>query len=262
MDAILQIREVHKYYTTGLEPVHALRGVSLEVHRGQFIAIMGASGSGKSTLLHLTGGLDPADEGSIVIEGQNITQMSDHKRTVFRRRRLGVVFQAYNLLPSLTARENIALPLLVDRAPTREIQTRTDRLLDLFELRDRANHRPDAMSGGEQQRVAIARALMNDPAVILADEPTGNLDSANATKIWELLRNLTGEQETTVLMVTHEATGASYADRIHVLRDGQLVGTIESGGKGDTQHVAGEYLRISARLGNQGEAPGRADATQ
>ncbi|MBN1346576.1 MAG: ABC transporter ATP-binding protein [Phycisphaerae bacterium] len=260
MDAILQIRDVHKYYSTGAEPVHALRGVSLDVPQGQFAAIMGSSGSGKSTLLHLSGGLDPVDEGHIVIEGRDITSMSDHNRTVFRRRRLGVVFQAYNLLPTLTARENVGLPLLVDRAPMAEIQSKTDRLLDLFELTHRADHRPDAMSGGEQQRVAIARALMNDPAVILADEPTGNLDSANAEKIWELLRTLVREQGTTVLMVTHEAAGASYADVVHVLRDGQLIGSIDSGGQVDTQHVAGEYLRINTSQATAGDQVGVGEA--
>ncbi len=258
MDEILQIRDVHKHYTTGGEPVHALRGISLSVQKGHFIAIMGASGSGKSTLLHLTGGLDPADEGSITIEGRDITRLSDHKRTVFRRRRLGVVFQSYNLLPNLTARENIALPLLVDRMPTKEIQAKTESLLDLMDIQHRANHRPDAMSGGEQQRVAIARALMNDPALILADEPTGNLDSSNAAKIWELLRRLVREHATTVLMVTHEATGASYADQVHVLRDGQFVGTIEADGQGDTERVATEYLRINAE--GTGPNPGTAPA--
>jgi putative ABC transport system ATP-binding protein len=247
METILQIRNVHKQYATGGEPVHALCGVTLEADKGQFVAIMGASGSGKSTLLHLTGGLDPVDDGDIVIEGHDITRMSDHKRTVFRRRRLGVVFQSYNLLPSLTAQENIALPLLVDRAPAETIQKKVETLLDLFDLKPRADHRPDAMSGGEQQRVAIARALMNDPALILADEPTGNLDSANAAKIWDLLRSLAREQNTTILMVTHEAAGASYADHIHVLRDGELVGRIESNGQGDTERVASEYLRLSTQ---------------
>lgn len=246
MDPILQIRDVHKAYMTGGEPVHALAGVSLEMRQGEFVAIMGASGSGKSTLLHLTGGLDPADDGSIMIEGHDIAQMTDHRRTVFRRRRLGVVFQAYNLLPTLTARENIALPLMVDRAPVEEIDAKTDRLLRLMDLERRADHRPDAMSGGEQQRVAIARALMNDPALLLADEPTGNLDSANAERIWELLRELVREQRTTVLMVTHEAAGASFADRIEVLRDGKLIGSIDARGEGETERVAREYHRINA----------------
>ena len=247
MSVILEIDNVHKQYATGGEPVHALRGVSLEVHAGQFLAIMGASGSGKSTLLHLAGGLDLVDEGRIVIEGRDITRMSDHKRTVFRRRRLGVVFQAYNLLPTLTARENISLPLLVDRAPADAIRDKTDRLLALLDIENRANHRPDAMSGGEQQRVAIARALMNDPAVILADEPTGNLDSTNAARIWELLGNLTREHDTTVLMVTHEPAGASYADTIHVLRDGQFVGMIDAGGRGEAERVSSEYLKLNAQ---------------
>ncbi len=246
MSAILQVRDVCKTYHTRAEPVLALQGVSLDVDNGQFVAIMGASGSGKSTLLHLIGGLDPADEGGILIEGNDITHMGDHRRTVFRRRRLGVVFQSYNLLPTLTARENIALPLMVDRAPTRQIEAKTDRLLDLLSLRHRADHRPDAMSGGEQQRTAIARALVNDPALILADEPTGNLDSANATVIWELLRELCQSNETTVLMVTHEAAAAAYADRIHVLRDGLIIGTIEAQGQRDTEAVTREVLRIHA----------------
>jgi len=253
MGTIVEIRDLHKSFHTGGEPVRALRGVSLDVQSGQFVAIMGASGSGKSTLLHLTGGLDLPDEGRILIEGHDITRMSDHQRTVFRRRRLGVVFQAYNLLPTLTARENLALPLLVDRAPTREIRTKTEQMLTLLGLEHRANHRPDAMSGGEQQRVAIGRALMNDPAVVLADEPTGNLDSSMALKIWQLLHRLSRERGTTVLMVTHEAAGASYADRVHVLRDGKFVGMIESEGRAETERVAREYLRLSA------EAPDRAE---
>ncbi len=246
MGTIVDIRNLHKSFTTGGEPVQALRGVSLEVESGRFIAIMGASGSGKSTLLHLAGGLDLPDEGSIVIEGQDVARLSDHQRTVFRRRRLGVVFQAYNLLPTLTARENLSLPLLVDRVSGHEIESRADRLLKMLDLEQRANHRPDAMSGGEQQRVAIARALMNDPAVILADEPTGNLDSTMALRIWQLLGRLAKEQGTTVLMVTHEAAGAACADRVHVLRDGRFVGVIEAGGRGETEAVAREYLRLSA----------------
>ncbi len=245
MGTIVEISDLRKDFKTGGEPVHALRGVSLGIESGRFVAIMGASGSGKSTLLHLTGGLDLPDSGSIVIEGRDIAQMSDHQRTVFRRRRLGVVFQAYNLLPTLTARENIALPLLVDRVSGSVIREKTERMLHLLDLEHRADHRPDAMSGGEQQRVAIARALMNDPAVILADEPTGNLDSAKALKIWQLLGQLSREQGTTVLMVTHEAAGAACADRVHVLRDGQFVGTIDAGGQGDTERVARDYLRLS-----------------
>jgi putative ABC transport system ATP-binding protein len=246
MGTIVEIRDLQKCYSTGGGPVQALGGVSLEVEAGRFIAIMGASGSGKSTLLHLTGGLDLPDVGSITIEGRDITRLSDHQRTVFRRRRLGVVFQAYNLLPTLTARENIALPLLVDRVANRKIREKTEQMLQLLDLAHRADHRPDAMSGGEQQRVAIARALMNDPAVILADEPTGNLDSTMALKIWQLLNRLAREQGTTVMMVTHEAAGAAYADRVHVLRDGRFVGTIEAGGGGETERVATEYLRLSA----------------
>ncbi len=205
---------------------------------------MGASGSGKSTLLHLIGGLDTPDRGSVLIEGKDITAMSDRRRTLFRRRRLGVIFQAYNLLPTLTARENIAVPLLVDGGFFAKIDEKVSELLDMVRLTPRANHRPQAMSGGEQQRVAIARALVNDPAVILADEPTGNLDSVHATEIWQLLSRLSHEMDKTVLMVTHEPAAASYADATYVLKDGCLVGIIEQVEPGNAALVAARYSEL------------------
>jgi putative ABC transport system ATP-binding protein len=205
---------------------------------------MGASGSGKSTLLHLAGGLDLPDQGTVIIEGRDITGMSDRQRTLFRRRRLGIIFQSYNLLPTLTARENISVPLLVDNESNARIAVRVQEMVDLVHLHDRANHRPQAMSGGEQQRVAIARALLNDPAVVLADEPTGNLDSVNAVEIWMLLGRLAHELGKTVLMVTHEATAASYADRTYVLKDGLLVGTIEKVEPGNAALVATRYTEL------------------
>lgn len=244
IDSVLQIRDLVKTYRLSGHVIHALCGVSLDVRAGELVAIMGASGSGKSTLLHLAGGLDVPDRGAVTIEGRNITNLSDRQRTLFRRRRMGIIFQAYNLLPTLTARENIALPLLVDGEPNTRIRDRVTEMLELVHLKDRADHRPQAMSGGEQQRVAIGRALLNDPAVILADEPTGNLDSVNAVEIWMLLRRLAHDMDKTVLMVTHEALAASYADRTFVLKDGNLVGTIEEGEPGNAALVARRYTEL------------------
>lgn len=227
-----------------MQTIRALGGVSLSVGAGQLVAIMGASGSGKSTLLHLSGGLDLPDDGSIVVETRDITRLSDRQRTLFRRRKMGIIFQAYNLLPTLTARENIAVPLLVDGESNAKIASRVDEMLALVHLSDRANHRPQAMSGGEQQRVAIARALLNDPVLVLADEPTGNLDSIAAVEIWLLLRRLAHEMNKTVLMVTHEAAAASYADRTYVLKDGLVVGTIEKVEPGNAALVATRYTEL------------------
>jgi len=243
---ILKVEDLHKAYGTGKQAVHALRGVSLAVQASRFVAIMGASGSGKSTLLHLIGGLDLPTAGRIFIENQELTRMSDRRRTLFRRRRLGIIFQAYNLLPTLTAKENIALPLLVDGAPQAQIEAKVEELIRLVHLEQRASHRPQAMSGGEQQRVAIARALLNDPALILADEPTGDLDSVNAEQIWQLLRRLSSQLGKTVLMVTHEAAGASYADEVLILKDGQFVGRIEPAGSGDAALVATRYQELAS----------------
>jgi putative ABC transport system ATP-binding protein len=222
----LRVRELRKEYRLEGTAVRALDGVSLVMNRGEFVAVMGASGSGKSTLLHLIGGLDVPTSGSVVIEGADLAAMSDGARTVFRRRRLGVVFQAYNLLPTLTALENIALPALVDGRSGSDVNEKAAQLLHSVGLTNRAKHRPQAMSGGEQQRVAIARALMNDPVLLLADEPTGNLDSRHGQGIWRLLRSLVDDRGCTVLAVTHEAYGAGYADRVIVLKDGVQVGEI------------------------------------
>jgi putative ABC transport system ATP-binding protein len=242
---VLEIQEVRKAYRGGGEgPVVALDGVSLTVPQGAFTAVMGSSGAGKTTLLHVAGGLDLPDTGRVIVEGQDLTAMSDRKRTLFRRTRLGVVFQGFNLLPTLTARENVALPLLVGGLPHREIEARTERMMQLVQLDHRAAHRPEALSGGEQQRVAIARALLNDPALILADEPTGNLDSRNAESIWRLLRQLTQEEGRTVLMVTHEAAAARYCDRVLVLHDGRLVGEFAPGKEGDAASVAARYQEL------------------
>jgi len=245
MAYVLEIENLSKTYGGGEQAVEALRGVSLRAGAGEFVAIMGASGSGKSTLLHLAGGLDLPTSGTVRIESHDLAAMSDAQRTVFRRRRLGVIFQAYNLLPTLSARQNVALPLLVDGAPAEVIERKTDEMLRVVRLQDRTSHLPAALSGGEQQRVAIARALLNDPALILADEPTGNLDSHSAAQIWQLLSRLSHEMGKTVLMVTHEAAGAIHADRVVVLKDGQIVGEFPGLECGDASVVAAKYMEIA-----------------
>lgn len=245
LSAILQVSGVSKRFGSGSDAVQALSGIDLEMSAGDFVAIMGASGSGKSTLLHAIGGLDIPDSGSIRIEGLDLTGMSDRERTLFRRRRLGIVFQAYNLLPTLTAVENIELPLLIDGCSADEIRRRSGELIEQLHLGHRVSHRPAALSGGEQQRVAIARSLLNDPALVLADEPTGNLDSIQSVEIWELLSKLAGEFKKAVIMVTHEAAGAAYADRVVVLKDGRVVGGFSNEGRGDASLVGARYQELA-----------------
>jgi putative ABC transport system ATP-binding protein len=242
---VVDLRDLRKTYATAGHAVTALDGVTLQVSGGSFTAIMGASGSGKSTLLHLVGGLTAPTSGTVLIEGHDLGRLSDRARTLFRRRRIGVIFQEYNLLPTLTARENVALPWLVDGRSLRSARARVDELLALVQLEARAEHRPDALSGGEQQRVAIARALLNDPAIILADEPTGNLDSKQSGAIWQLLRDIAARQLTTVLMVTHEARGAALADEVIVLKDGRIVGVLQPKGSGDATLVATGYQELA-----------------
>jgi putative ABC transport system ATP-binding protein len=244
MGAILEVTELRKDYHLGAQVIHALAGLSMTVQQGQFVAVMGASGSGKSTLLHLLGGLDVPSGGRIVIEGHDLATMSDQQRTLFRRRRLGIIFQAFNLLPSLTAAENVALPLMVDGHAWSVIEEKTDALLEVVDLGARRMHRPQALSGGEQQRVAVARALVNDPAIVLADEPTGNLDSRHAAEIWQLLARLAREQGRTVVAVTHEAVGAAHADRVVVLKDGRIVGEFQPAEQGDATLVATRYSEL------------------
>jgi putative ABC transport system ATP-binding protein len=242
---VVQARALHKVYRTGTQPVTALADVTFDVAAGEFVAIMGASGSGKSTLLHLIGGLTPPTSGTVLVEGVDLGALSDRRRTLFRRRRLGIVFQEYNLLPTLTARENVALPLLVDGQPPSAYAGRLVELLATVRLEQRADHRPEALSGGEQQRVAIARALLNDPAIVLADEPTGNLDSRQSVEIWQLLRAIAHAQGKTILMVTHEALGAAHADRVLVLKDGNIVGTLAPKGSADAALVATGYQELA-----------------
>jgi putative ABC transport system ATP-binding protein len=219
----IEARNLRKRYLLGEVPVEALQGVDLVVTPGEFIAIMGPSGSGKSTLLHLLGGLDTASEGEVVFQGRPLSSFSDHEITLLRRRRIGVVFQFFNLLPTMTAVENVALPLLLDGVPVRQCTTRALESLAWVGLEGRAQHTPDRMSGGEQQRVALARALVTRPELLLADEPTGNLDSVSGERVLNLLRRARDEIGHTVVMVTHDPAAAAHADRVVFLRDGKVL---------------------------------------
>ena len=237
---LLLVENARKSFRQGGRAVGALAGVSLDVNRGQFLAIMGASGSGKSTLLHLMAGLTSPDEGRIVIDGTDITLLNDRQLTEFRRRQIGLVFQAFNLIPTLTAEENVRLPLMLDRRNGDASTAKVQDLLQTLGIAGRRTHRPDAMSGGEQQRVAIGRALVTDPAVILADEPTGNLDSTNSHSVCELLRDLGAVHGKTIVMVTHEPSVAAYAQEVAVLRDGKLIQRFPTEGA-DSEELAIRY---------------------
>jgi putative ABC transport system ATP-binding protein len=236
----LVVRNVQKRFGASKQVV-ALDGVSLEVSHGQFLAIMGASGSGKSTLLHLMSGLTHPDEGQIIINGTELAGLNDAKLTLFRRRNIGLVFQSFNLIPTLTAEENIALPLMLEGKNSVDMDSKVGELLETLGLSKRRHHRPDAMSGGEQQRVAIGRALVTDPAVILADEPTGNLDSTNSRSVCELLRDLSAIHTKTIVMVTHEPSVAAYAQEVAVLKDGKLVDRFPVNGLDGGQGLALKY---------------------
>jgi len=206
----------------GETEVEALRGINLDVITGQFVALVGPSGSGKSTFLNLVGGLDQPTSGELWVDGVELGVSKEKALTEHRRKRVGFVFQSFNLLPRLTALENVALPLMFVGVPEQERQQRARDLLVEVGLEERLDHRPTQLSGGEQQRVAIARALVSQPAIILADEPTGNIDSATGTEILGLLRRLNKEQGVTLLLVTHDAEAAAFADRIIQVRDGQI----------------------------------------
>jgi putative ABC transport system ATP-binding protein len=217
---IVVARGVRKTYDTGAVRVEALRGVDLSLGRGEMVAVMGPSGCGKTTLLNCLSGLDAIDAGEVEIEGVALSAMSDRRRTDYRARRMGFVFQYYNLMPVLTAVENVELPLLVTRVPASEARRRALEALELVGLPDRGRHVPDELSGGERQRVTIARALVNDPAIVWADEPTGDLDSTNAEEITGLLRRLNVERGLTLLIVTHDLAVGQATDRIIRMADG------------------------------------------
>jgi len=224
---VIEFRNVRKVYPQGKREIAALDGVSLRIERGGFTCLMGPSGSGKSTFLHLAGGLDLPTSGEVLIEGKATSSWDDDALTLLRRRRLGFVFQFFNLIPSLTVAENVALPLLLEGARPSDVEDRIVPLLERVGLADRRGHAPDELSGGEMQRVAVARALVADPAIVLADEPTGNLDSGTGRGILELLRNVAREDGRTVVVVTHDPAAARFSDRVVTLRDGR----VESDGK-------------------------------
>jgi putative ABC transport system ATP-binding protein len=214
---------LNKVYGDGPTAVRALRDVSLEFPKGEFAAIMGPSGSGKSTLLHILGALDMPSSGRVIVGGTELSGLSDRKLTLLRRERMGFVFQFYNLIPTLSAEENVLLPALIAGERPDKYSRRLEELLDLVGLAGRRTHRPDELSGGEQQRVAIARALIRNPDMILADEPTGNLDSKTGTGVLDLLRESAARYEQTILMVTHDPRAAAVADRAIFLSDGRVV---------------------------------------
>jgi len=219
---MVEVTNLSKRYE-GRRTVHALRDVSFRVEKGEMIATMGPSGSGKSTLLNIIGGLDRPSEGSVIIDGRDTTGLNDDDLTRLRREKIGFIFQFFNLLPTLTAQENVALPLYLTGAGGKEARARALEMLERAGLGDRTEHLPDELSGGEQQRVAMARALILSPPLILADEPTGNLDSKNGQEVLALFKRLQSRFGATVIMVTHDAKAAAFCDRILNMQDGQLV---------------------------------------
>src|SRR6187397_3099578 len=220
---IIEARGVTKTYDIGTVQVNALKNIGLTIRRGEMVSIMGPSGCGKTTLLNCLSGLDAVDHGEILIEGVALSKMSDRERTDYRARRMGFVFQFYNLMPVLTAVENVELPLLVARVHAKEARRKALAALDLVGVAGRAEHVPDELSGGERQRVTIARALVNDPAIVWADEPTGDLDSENATEITHLMRLLNRERGVSFLIVTHDIAVGRRTDRLIRMVDGQIV---------------------------------------
>ena len=223
MPAIIEAVDLRKTYRVGKIDVPALRGISFTVAAGEFVSIVGPSGSGKSTLFYLLGGLTRADSGRIVVDGDDFSVLSDSERTRMRKRKIGFVFQKFNLLPTLSARANIDIALDIAGANGSRDQAHFDRIVGLLGLEKRLHHRPSELSGGEQQRVALARALINKPALVLADEPTGNLDSKNSEIVLRMLRQSNQQLGQTVLMITHNPEAALYGDRIIHMRDGSIV---------------------------------------
>jgi putative ABC transport system ATP-binding protein len=228
---IVQASEIVKTYATGRIAVRALRGVNLSVVRGEIIAIMGPSGCGKTTLLNCLSGLDTIDSGQIIVDGSDINHLSDNKKTEFRARRMGFVFQFYNLLPVLSAIENVELPLLVSGTGVKETRQRALAALEQVHLAEWANHRPAELSGGQRQRVTVARALVNEPAIVWGDEPTGDLDSANAQQIMDLICELNRNQGQTFVLVTHDANIAARANRTVHMVDGLIVDETRNDGR-------------------------------
>jgi putative ABC transport system ATP-binding protein len=246
---ILEARDLTKRYRLGERPVEALRGVSLTVREGELLAIMGPSGSGKSTLLQILGGLDRPTTGDVVLAGQDITKLNDEEATRLRRARTGFVFQFFNLIPLLTVEENVGLPFTIAGTDPRsaEIAARVQDVIALVDLTGKEGNRPDQLSAGEQQRVAVARALVTRPAILFADEPTGNLDYTTGTEILDALWRSSDERRQTIVLVTHDSKAAAYADRVLVVRDGRILDEIVLGRRAD--HNAAPLIARLARLG-------------
>ncbi|OGO54527.1 MAG: hypothetical protein A2V84_00525 [Chloroflexi bacterium RBG_16_70_13] len=249
MPPILEAHDLTKRFELGESSVEALKGVSLAVQPGEFVALMGPSGSGKSTLLQLLGGLDQPTTGAVVFEGEDISHLSDDDATRLRRERTGFVFQAFNLIPLLNVRENIALPFTIAGQDTSrgELRDRIREVITLVELEGKERHRPDQLSAGEQQRVAVARALVTRPSVLLADEPTGNLDYTTGGELLDALWKSCDGAGQTVVLVTHDARAAAYADRVFVIRDGRIRDEIDLGRRPD--HSAAPLIARLAQVG-------------
>ncbi|GIP35095.1 ABC transporter ATP-binding protein [Paenibacillus sp. J2TS4] len=235
---MIQAISVKKTFQIGTQEISVLRGVDFSVEEGEFVAIMGPSGSGKSTLLQLLGGLDTPTSGAIRLDGTAISEQTEKERTIFRRRHVGFIFQNYQLLPTMTVEENVAFPLHADGKKGRGIQEKVNSLLDAVGLREMGKRYPNLLSGGQQQRVSIARSLANDPKILLADEPTGNLDRERAADILELLSSFHKTQKQTIIMVTHDIFAAGYADRIVLFKDGKIEAEVKREDSDYAQFVA------------------------
>ncbi len=238
--ALIEVRNLLKVYNSGSERVQALADVSLSIRGPGFIGIMGPSGSGKSTLLHLLAGLDRPTAGEILVDGASVHTMTETELTRYRRQRIGIIFQQFNLLGTMTALDNVMLPGVLDGRPDKWLRERATTLLESLGLGGRMKHRPDALSGGEQQRVAIARSLLFEPKVLFADEPTGNLDSTSSRRIWEMLAEMASAHQLTILMVTHEPAAAAHCSRVFILGDGRVTDEIDVG-QHDSAWLAARY---------------------
>ncbi len=241
--AVVEAHNLHKVYRNNGVAVPALRGVDLSVEPGEFVAVMGPSGCGKSTLLHLLAGLDRPTEGEVLLDGRRLNDLNESQRAVLRRRTVGFVFQAYNLIPNLTVADNVDLPGLLAGRPPAEVARKRDELLAALGLADKADAFPGQLSGGQQQRVAIARALINAPTVLLADEPTGNLDSRSGNEVLTLLRQF-NDQGQTIVLVTHDPKVASFAERVIFMRDGRFVSEMRPRRSGDPTQVIAKLVEV------------------
>ncbi len=247
MAPILMAEQLRKTYHISTVPHAVIRGVDLQVEAGEFVAIIGPSGCGKTTLLNLLSGLERPDSGRVLLDGQDLAGLDEDQLAVLRRERIGFVFQSFNLLPSLTAAENVALPLRLAGTRDPQVFKRVAVLMDSLNLRGLQGHHPDEISGGEQQRVALARAMLTDPAVLMADEPTGSLDFQTGREVLQLLRTFANEQGQTIILVTHDAKSAAYADRVLCMRDGLVFDQVRLGRR--TDHNAAPLIARLSQLG-------------